>query len=211
MTRRIFLLLWLTLQAVLAAPPADPTPTNLVEVLRGAIAPPNPDTPKGGTNAHRLAAGDVVQLLVYQEEDLNLPRSPIATDGTISHPLLGLIPIGGKTLEQAKQTILDMLRKDYLVDPRVGLTILEYAKSKFTLLGQVNRPGSYEFPSNESLTLAQAVALAGGPTRLGSSKVKIQRSGDDTKKEIKLDLDRKEDKAALIQDGDVIEVAERWL
>jgi polysaccharide biosynthesis/export protein VpsN len=209
------LFLGLALEVASAAPATNPPTTNLVEVLRNAIATPPKETAKetgGETNKVRvLTEGDVVQLQVYQEDDLGLPRATVTKDGTISHPLLGLIPIGGKTLEDAKQTILEMLKKDYLVDPRVSLTMVEFAKFKCTLLGQVNRPGTYEFASNVPLTLVQALSLAGSTTRIGSSKVKIQRTTDGVKKEIKLDLDKKEDKTFLILDGDMIEVAEKWI
>jgi polysaccharide biosynthesis/export protein len=214
MKRRLCLLIALPFLIPWVAQPAEETaPSNLVEVLRTAVAALPGEAPrdsaKGTNTIHRLAEGDVVQLLVYQEDDLNLPRAPIAKDGTISHPLLGLIPVGGKTLDQAKQAIFELLQKDYLVDPRVSLTILEYAKIRFTVVGQANRLGTYEFPSNEPLTLVQAVALAGGPTRSGSQKIKVQRVVDGSKKELHLNLDKKEDKVFLVQDSDVIEVGEK--
>ncbi len=216
MTHRFALLMGFTLQAALLAQPTNEAPTDLVERLRTVIAVPAKDTPKDSgkeTNLdHILVEGDVMQLQVYQEEDLNLPRATITKDGTVSHPLLGLIKIGGKTLEQAQQTIFELLKADYLVDPRVILTIVQYAKFRFTVVGQVNRPGTYESPSNETLTMVQAVALAGGPTRLGSlSKIKVQRVVEGVKKEIKLDLNKKEDKTLPVLDDDVIEVGERIL
>ena len=196
-----------------SAQPADPAPTNnLVDVLRTAMAVPDKSAPAGTSkeDKHLLAPGDVIQLSIYQEEDLNLPRAPITKDGTISHPLLGLVPIGGKSLDEAKAMILEMLKKDYLVDPRLSLTILEYSKNKITVLGQVVRPGTYEVPSNEPLSLIQAIVLAGGPTRLGSlSKITVQRVVDSKKTEIRLDTDKKEDKAFPVKGDDVIEIGER--
>jgi polysaccharide export outer membrane protein len=66
--------------------------------------------------------------------------------------------------------------RDYLVNPRVSLSIVEHAKLRFTVMGQVQRPGTYEFPSDEPLNLLQGIAMAGGYTRMGApSKVSLQR------------------------------------
>jgi polysaccharide export outer membrane protein len=45
------------------------------------------------------------------------------------------------------------------------------------VLGQVQRPGSFDIPSEESVTLLQAIAMAGGFSRLAvQSKVTITRT-----------------------------------
>jgi len=54
--------------------------------------------------------------------------------------------------------------------------VVEYAKRRFTVLGQVQKPGSYELPGEESVTLLQAIAMAGGFSRLAvQGKVTITR------------------------------------
>jgi polysaccharide export outer membrane protein len=71
--------------------------------------------------------------------------------------------------------IRGMLDKRFIVNPQVSLVVSEYSKRRFTILGQVSRPGVYEYNGDEKLSVLQAVALAGGFTRLASSKVAIQR------------------------------------
>jgi polysaccharide export outer membrane protein len=58
----------------------------------------------------------------------------------------------------------------------------------FTILGEVQRPGTYEIPAGQPFTLLQAIALAGGYTRIGSpGKVIVQRIEKDQKKVYSLD------------------------
>ena len=114
-----------------------------------------------------LSPNDVVLVKVYQEEDLET-RLRIAKDGTTSFPLIGVVRLGGKSINQATAVIREALGKDYLVNPQVTLSVVEYAKRRFTVLGQVQKPGTFEIPNEETVTLLQAIAMAGGYTRLAN-------------------------------------------
>ena len=124
---------------------------------------------------YRLSPNDVVRVRVFQEDDL-ATELRLGRDGSATFPLLGIINLGGKTVDEAAASIREALGKDYLVNPQVTLTVVEYAKRRFTVLGQVQKPGSYELPGEESVTLLQAIAMAGGFTRLAvQGKVTITR------------------------------------
>lgn len=136
---------------------------------------------------YALQPGDMVQVSVYQEDDLSA-KARLEKDGTVLLPLLGKVRIGDKTLEEASTVICDLLGTKYLVRPQVTLIVMEFAKRRFTVLGQVQRPGSYEMLSGESLSLLQAIAMAGGYTRIGApSKVTVQRKAGAETKTYKLD------------------------
>jgi polysaccharide export outer membrane protein len=118
----------------------------------------------------------VLRVKVFQEDDLTTEMR-LGKDGSATFPLLGVINLGGKTVDEAAATIRELLGKDYLVNPQVTLTVTEYAKRRFTVLGQVQKPGSFDIPSEESVTLLQAIAMAGGFSRLAvQSKVTITRT-----------------------------------
>jgi protein involved in polysaccharide export with SLBB domain len=122
-----------------------------------------------------LGPNDVVQVRVYQEDDLET-KAVINKEGQITLPLLGPVEVGQKTPDEATALIRGLYAKDYLVNPQVSVTVVEHAKLRFTVLGQVQRPGTYEFPVNEPLNLLQGIAMGGGYTRLGApSKVSVQR------------------------------------
>lgn len=144
--------------------PAAPLDTNSVPAA--LLAP----------KAYVLAPNDLVLVKVYRQEDLE-SRLRISANGTTTFPLLGTINLGGKTLDEATTQIRDLLDKDYLVKPQVTLTILEYAKRRFTVLGQVQKPGTFEIPSEESVDVLEAIAMAGGFTRLANTaKIIITRT-----------------------------------
>jgi polysaccharide export outer membrane protein len=162
-----------------------------------------------------LRQGDVVQVKVYQEEDL-ASVSRIGRDGAITMPLLGSVKVVSNSLESATATIRDLLAKDYLVNPQVTLNITEFAKRRFTVLGQVQRPGTFEMPTDEPVSLLQAIATAGGYTRIGNPrKITVLRTIGRQNKVLQLDAEAmgsdKTQKPFEVLPDDVIVVGEKWL
>jgi polysaccharide export outer membrane protein len=87
------------------------------------------------------------------------------------------VRLDGKSVEAARQQVQELLAKDYLVNPQVTITVIEYAKRRFAVLGQVQQPGFYNIPENERLNILQAISMAGGYTRLANtSRVTIKRN-----------------------------------
>ena len=165
---------------------ADLSPTEAPDRSAGAAAgatnalQPSAITPaspfSSDTRTYRLTANDVLKIKVYQEEDLTTDLR-ISKDGTATFPLLGAISLGGKSIEEATALVRDLLGSDYLVNPQVTITVTEYAKRRFTVLGQVGKPGIYEIPNEEGVTLLQAIGMAGGFTRLAkTSTVTVTRT-----------------------------------
>jgi protein involved in polysaccharide export with SLBB domain len=164
---------------------------------------------------HIIVPGDVVELKVYQEDELN-SRVRVDTDGTVNLPLLGNVKISGKSIPQAMAVIRELLEKDYLVNPQVAVSVIDFAKRRFAVLGQVAKPGYYEIPSNEAVNLLQAIATAGGYTRIADAKnVTVKRVVDGKETVIKLNAkamaNEKNSKNFEIQADDTITVAESIL
>lgn len=156
----------------------------------GIQAQDNADVTSGKSPTYVLTPNDMVHVKVYQEDDLET-TARVGQDGTISFPLIGVVHIGGKTVEQAGAIIRDELRKDYLVNPQVTLIVSEYSKRRFTVLGQVQKPGSFEIPSEETVTLLQAIAMAGGYTRLADrANVRVTRVTGDKTSTLSIDTTR---------------------
>lgn len=164
---------------------------------------------------HQLQVGDVVQVKVYQEEDLSA-TARIGKDGAITLPLLGAVRVISNTVDQASARIRNLLAADYLVNPQVSLNVTEYAKRRFTVLGQVQKPGSFELPPEDSVSLLQAIAMAGGYTRIGNPrKITVQRAVSGKNTALKLDAEamasQKGEKSFEILPDDVVVVGEKWL
>lgn len=131
-----------------------------------------------------LSPNDQIAVEVFGEEDLRT-NGRLNGEGNLSVPLLGSVRLAGLTLSQAAARLTELYGKDYLVSPKVNVILVGYAKRRFTVLGQVNRPGSYEMPegSPAGIDLLEAVAMAGGYTRIAApERISVRRptnSGDE--------------------------------
>ena len=122
-----------------------------------------------------LAPNDLVSVTVFQEEDL-ATRARVGNDGTISVPLIGSVHIGGKSVDEAAQMIRARLAKGFLVNPQVNVGVVEFAKRLVTVLGQVQKGGTFEFPNQGPLDLLQAIGLAGGYSKTANpAKIVVKR------------------------------------
>jgi len=124
-----------------------------------------------------LSANDQVAVEVFGEDDLRT-NARLNGEGNLSVPLLGSIHLAGLTLTQASSKLTDLYARDYLVNPKVNVVLVGYAKRRFSVLGQVNRPGSYEMPDGSpgGIDLLEAIAMAGGYTRIAApERVSVRR------------------------------------
>jgi polysaccharide export outer membrane protein len=140
-----------------------------------------PQTPSAGQPVrsapadYRIAPNDVLDIRVFREPDLNT-IARVGNDGTIMVPLAGQLRVGGLSVPQAAKAIQAKLAAGYLPNPQVTVNITQFNRRRFTVLGQVNRSGTYEFPDEGPLGLLQALGLAGGYTSIADpSRVIIRR------------------------------------
>jgi polysaccharide export outer membrane protein len=117
-----------------------------------------------GNSSYKLASGDVISISVFGEPDLSVSEIRLTDAGSFSYPFIGEVQARGKTASEIEQLITSKLKGDYLVDPRVSVSVLTYRE--FYISGEVKSPGGYPF--QPGLTLRRAVALAGGLTERAS-------------------------------------------
>jgi polysaccharide export outer membrane protein len=101
----------------------------------------------------------------------------------------------------------------YLVNPQIALTVRTYARKVFTILGQVQKPGSYEIEGSESISLLQAIGMAGGYTRIANpGNVTVKRNEGGVEKVYRFNAKKMarsdSDSTITVKPGDVITVAE---
>ena len=157
-----------------------------------------------------LSPSDAIEMTVFREPDLTT-RSRIGSDGSVQLPLIGDVKIAGLTVRIAREVIRKRYDADYLVDPQVYLNIVEYAPRNFTILGQVVKPGTYEFPAGHAPSLLEAVGMAGGFTRSADrGRITAKRGGEGSLKINAKKLASEGKNSFQLQPGDIITVGESW-
>lgn len=154
-----------------------------------------------GDSQYALGSGDVISINVFGEEDLTFEQIRLNDAGTFSYPFMGEVRANGRTAAEIEQTLVRGLKGDYLIDPKISVSILEYRD--FFVNGEVKEPGGYPF--KPGLTLRKAVALAGGLTeRASESKISIIREEGRDKRSLKASMD------TPVMPGDIITIEQSF-
>jgi polysaccharide export outer membrane protein len=126
-------------------------------------------------------------------------------------PLLGSIHLAGLTPTQAASKVTELYSRDYLVNPKINVTLVNYGSRRFTILGQINKPGIFE-KSPDGIDLLEAVAMAGGYTRIAApERITVRRrtaSGDQILKVNAKRFTKGKGGGFRVEPGDTITVAE---
>lgn len=161
------------------------------------VAAQTSEQPTAGT---MLRPGDAVRITVWRRPDLT-GEFAISTDGTIAHPILQQAQVANIPLGEVESRIAALLRTfegdaEFVVTPliRVGVA------------GEVRQPNLYLLTPD--MTIANAVASAGGPTERGRlDRVTLLRGGSSQRLDL---VDPSGVGAGLtVQSGDQILVSRR--
>ena len=110
---------------------------------------------------YKVHPGDKVMLGVYDDPKLLPQEITVAPDGKISFPLVGVLIVGGKTVEQIRTEIETRLKK-YISDPVATVVVTDVKGNVVYVIGQVTKPGSITM--NPTINVLQALSMAGGAT-----------------------------------------------
>jgi len=170
---------------------------------------------------YRIGANDVLHLVIYaggeKQHESDLTVSP---QGMINAPFIGIVKARRLTVGQLQKEVVNLLSKDYFVNPEVDIYIKEYHSLQYYISGAVTQPGLYKATSE--MSLLELIAKAGGtlpergklayimrnePEETGTNG---EKSGPLTSKEpIKVNLQQLLDKGDLsanipLNPGDVV-------
>lgn len=162
----------------------------------GQLALANP-APAMGHSQYRLDSGDVISIRVFGEEDLSFEALRLTDAGTFSYPFMGEVRAAGRTAAELEELIIVGLKGDYLIDPKVSVSVQEYRA--IFVNGEVRSPGGY--PYQPGLTLRSAAALAGGLTeRASERRITIIRDIDGQRETLNATMD------TPVRPGDIITI-----
>jgi protein involved in polysaccharide export with SLBB domain len=158
---------------------------------------------------YTLSPNDLVAVEVFGEDDLRT-HARLNGEGNLSVPLLGSVRLAGLTLTQAAARLTELYGRDYLVNPKVNVTLIGYARRHFTILGQVNHPGTFDMPETSpgGIGLMEAIGIAGGYTRIAApERISVRRANQLLKVNAKR-ISRGSASEFHIESGDIITVGE---
>lgn len=157
------------------------------------------DSDRGdGASAQPLAPGDAIHLAFSREPDLG-GDFPVDEDGTVALPLLGIRTVRQRSPTELKRSLLTEYAQQ-IRNQDVRITMLRRVR----ILGAVKNPGLYRV--DPTMTVVDAVALAGGATEQGKLKqVRVFRDGH----EVGSPLDLNARLLPQLHSGDQIVVPER--
>lgn len=116
---------------------------------------------------YQVGIGDVIDVETFGHDEIS-GEFTIEPSGVIMFPLLGAVPVGGKTPAEVAALLETLLEKDYYVDVQLKVEMKVFASQPVTLLGEIQKPGTYYLEGRTSLTdlLAKAGGLkpSAGPT-----------------------------------------------
>ncbi len=118
---------------------------------------------------YRLGAQDVISVEVFgQCPDYCKTNITVPPTARISYPLIREgVHVGGKTVEQVQDEITKKL-DEYIIDPKVSVTLDKAGSARYSVLGKVNSPGIRIM--DRKVSLYEAVVESGGVTKEGNKK-----------------------------------------
>ena len=110
--------------------------------------------------AYRIGPEDGLEISVWKDETLK-STTLVRPDGGISFPLVGDLPVAGKTASEVREEIARRLSR-FVPEAEVTVSVVRVASYRVYVIGRVNRPG--DFAVGRPLDVLQALTLAGGLT-----------------------------------------------
>lgn len=183
-----------------------------------AFSTPSNDAPSGGKWVYRVGPGDVLDIVVWEHPELNSPagenRSPeesglrVQSDGTFFYPFVGNVKAEGRTVEEIRADLSQLLVK-YIPDPQVVVRLAAPGSQSISVTGAVKEPQK-QVIDEKPLSLLDAVDGAGGLTETAdAARVTLRRSGSIYNVNLKSFLENGQGRGnPLLRDGDIINVPE---
>lgn len=161
-------------------------------------------TSAAASRGYRIGALDVLDISVFEVPDLT-KTVQVSDTGTINLPLVGEIPVAGKTPQEVERDLTARLGAKYLQNPQVTVYIKEYNSQQITVEGAVLKPGI--FPIKGQTSLLQLIAMANGFDPNSDWTVLVLRESNGRRQAAKFDVNAIQQGRAddpLLQSGDIV-------
>lgn len=124
-------------------------------------------------STYKVGPGDVLQITVAGETDFTGSYT-VRSDNTIFYSYVKSVPVNGMTTKEIADKLNEILKRDYINDPTVNVTIKEYASKTVKVLGAVAKPGSYTLTGDTRIL--DIITMAGGLEQQAGSNIMVIRA-----------------------------------
>ncbi len=110
---------------------------------------------------YQIGVSDVLNVTVWQRQDLGGTYT-VDSEGNVMLPLIGSVHAAGTTAAKLSE---DLTRRFSFIDPeisQVSVSVAQYNSRRIFVMGEVQNPGAYAFPTIPGLW--EVIREAGGPT-----------------------------------------------
>jgi polysaccharide export outer membrane protein len=126
-----------------------------------------------------IGPGDLLHVQVFDTPELE-QHARVTDAGELPLLMGGNVKVAHLTPAEAARSIEKVLLDgQFLLRPRVAVTVEEYATQKVSVLGEVKTPGAYAITTPRSVL--DVLSLAGGLTDLADRRILIERKGTNEK------------------------------
>jgi polysaccharide export outer membrane protein len=141
-----------------------------------------------------VGSGRYASQLYQNETSLYINGYTVNDSGNVIIPILGQVDVLGLTIDEATRSIQDKA-DNYLKDATAIVKLISF---KVTVIGEVNKPGTYTNFNNQ-LTVLEAIGMAGDITDFGNrQKVLVVRPNPEGTTTYRINL---QDKELLLSEG----------
>jgi polysaccharide biosynthesis/export protein len=162
---------------------------------------------------YRLGPNDIITVEVFgQCPDYCVTGKTVPPTARLSYPLIreGVL-VGGKTVQQVADEITKKL-DEYIIDPKVTVTLDKAMSARYSVLGKVASPGVRVL--DRKVSVYEAVVESGGVTKDGDKKRVVIYSYDGqgkiTPRTLNLqDIERGKGEMVFLNPGDQVFVPDK--
>jgi polysaccharide export outer membrane protein len=121
---------------------------------------------------YELGANDQILVRAPNADEINERPFRVDADGFITFPIVGRMRVSGLTVRGLEQELVLRLR-EYIRDPQVGITVVQFRSEPVSFLGAFRNPGIY--PLQGGRTLVEMLTVIGGLQPDASRRIRVTR------------------------------------
>jgi polysaccharide export outer membrane protein len=164
------LLAWLLIVTLV---PQESTAPQTAAPTAQTPAPVTLAPPAVRSDNYVIGPQDQLSITVFEEPSLT-GKYRVENDGFFNFPFLERVRAAGRTLSGLQAEMTKLLADGFLRNPQVRVEIDQYKSQTIFVTGEVRNPNEYTM-TGSSMTLLQALAMAGSPTANASNEVIVSR------------------------------------